>query len=450
MLGYFIWTIGCQMNKAESQRIASYLDSAGYHGGSLWQADLLVLNTCVVRQSAEDKVLGTLGLLKGLKKERPNLSILVTGCFVDSNIEGLKLRFPWVDFFFKPGAYSQLISWAQSRGIFITEQGLLRGVSPERDSSVALLPQNDRKRRGRNDTWEPFPPCAFVPIIQGCNNFCSYCIVPYRRGREVSRPLEEVISEVKGLAKRGVREVILLGQNVDSYGHDLPGYPDLADLLTELNGIDGLARIRFLTNHPKDVSVKLIKSVASLDKVCEHLELPAQAGDNEILKAMRRGYTVEQYCELVHAIRRYIPEISLSTDVIVGFPGETEEQFEHTFSLLEKTRFDVVHVAAYSPRPDTIAWRKYKDNIPPDVKKKRLTRIEELQATVAGEINSQLQGKTVEVLVEGRKKGKWYGRTRNDKLVFFEEDGNWPGQLRKIAIEKTSPWSLQGRVKHDS
>ncbi len=428
---YFIWTIGCQMNKAESARIASYLDSIGYQvAAAPKEADLAVLNTCVVRQSAENRVLGTLGLLKGLKREHPNLSILVTGCFVDSSIEGLRRRFPQVDFFFKPGAYSQLISWTQKQGISTTEQGLLRCA--------------------RNDIGKPSSPCAFVPIIQGCNNFCSYCIVPYRRGREVSRPLEEVVCEVKELVKQGVKEVTLLGQNVDSYGHDLPDNPDLADLLTELNGIDDLARIRFLTNHPKDISQRLIEAIASLGKVCEHLELPVQSGDDDILKAMRRGYSVEQYCELVRAIRHHIPQVSLSTDIIVGFPGETEEQFEHTFSLLEEMRFDVVHVAAYSPRSGTIAWRKYEDSVTPEVKKERLSRVEQLQASIAAEINSTYQGKIVEVLVEGKKKGKWYGRTRSDKLVFFIENNDCSGQLMKIKIEKTSPWSLQGKVEYNS
>jgi tRNA-2-methylthio-N6-dimethylallyladenosine synthase len=419
---YFIWTIGCQMNKAESQRIASYLDSVGYQAAKApREADLIVLNTCVVRQSAEDKVLGTLGYVKGLKKRYPKVSILVTGCFVDSNIEGLKRRFPYVDLLFRPGDYAELNSWAQRQGISTAEQEInIPTSSPS--------------------------PCAFVPIIQGCDNFCSYCIVPYRRGREVSRPLKEVVCEVKELVKQGVREVTLLGQNVDSYGHDLPEHPDLADLLAQLNGIDGLVRIRFVTNHPKDMSLKLIQAIASLDKVCEHLELAVQAGDDDILKAMRRGYTVEQYRELVNTIRHYIPQVSLSTDIIVGFPGETEEQFEHTFSLLQEARFDVVHVAAYSPRPGTIAWRKYEDNVSPEVKKKRLNKIEELQANIAAEINAQLQGKVVEVLVEGKKKGKWYGRTRSDKLVFFEDGTECLGQLVKVKIGKTSPWSLQGKV----
>jgi len=427
MARYFVWTIGCQMNKAESQRIAGYLDSAGYQAAtSFFDADLVVLNTCVVRQIAENKVLGTLGLLQGLKNEHPNLQILVTGCLVNSNIPELKRRFHHVDLLFKPGDYPELIAWGQKQGMPI-EHRLLRYP--------------------RNDGWMAPSPSALIPIIQGCDNFCSYCIVPYRRGREVSRPLEEIVCEVEELARQGIKEVTLLGQNVDSYGHDLPGHPDLADLLNELNSIDDLVRIRFLTNHPKGINLKLIDAVASLNKVCEHLELPVQAGDDDILKAMRRGYTVERYRELVHTIRRKIPQISLSTDIIVGFPGETEEQFEHSLSLLKEMRFDVIHVAAYSPRPGTIAWREYQDNIPVEVKKERLNKIEELQAAVASEINSQLQGRQVEVLVEGRKKGKWFGRTRSNKLVFFEDAGDWLGQLAIIRIEKTSPWSLRGEVR---
>ena len=421
MQRYFIWTIGCQMNKAESQQIAGYLGSVGHQAAtSFSDADLVILNTCVVRQSAENKVLGTLGLLKGLKNKHPNLQILVTGCLVDSDTQELKRRFPQVDLLFKPGDYHELIAWSERRGVSIEQEASLSTISS---------------------------PCAFTPIIQGCDNFCSYCIVPYRRGKEVSRPLGEIVCEVEELVRRGIKEVTLLGQNVDSYGHDLPEHPDLADLLNELSSIDDLARIRFLTNHPKDISMKLIDTLASLNKVCEHLELPVQAGDDDILRAMRRGYTVERYRELVHTIRRKIPQISLSTDIIVGFPGETEEQFEHSLSLLKEMRFDVIHVAAYSPRPGTIAWREYQDNIPSEVKRERLHKIEELQAAIASEINSQFQGREVEVLVEGRKRGKWFGRTRSNKLVFFEDAGDWLGQLAIIKIEKTSPWSLRGEVK---
>jgi tRNA-2-methylthio-N6-dimethylallyladenosine synthase len=412
------------MNKAESQRIAGYLEYAGHQSArSFREADLVVLNTCVVRQSAEDRVLGTLGLLKGLKKERPNLCIWVTGCFVNSDVEGLRKRFPQVDLFLGPGAYGQLVDWCRRRDVASGEQGVNLPV----DCS----------------------PCALVPIIQGCDNFCSYCIVPYRRGRQVSRPLEEIVHEVQQLVRGGAKEVTLLGQTVDSYGHDLPQQPDLADLLARLNSMNGLARIRFLTNHPKDMNPKLIEAVASLDKVCEHLELPVQAGDNHVLEAMRRGYSVEQYYELVYAVRRRMPEVSLSTDVIVGFPGETEEQFEHTLSLLEAIGFDVVHVAAYSPRPGTISWRRYEDDVTREVKARRLNRVEQLQAATSGGINSQFRGNTVEVLVEGKKKGKWFGRSRGNKLVFFESDIGCLGQLVRVRIHKTSPWALQGNIDDD-
>ena len=424
---YFIWTIGCQMNRAESRQIAGYLDSAGYQAtASFSHADLVVLNTCVVRQSAEDKILGTLGLLKGLKDKRPGLQILVTGCFVNSRTQELQRRFPHVDLLFKPGDFPELIAWGRKRGIIIEQR--LPGYA-------------------HNDSRSAPSPCALISIIQGCDNFCSYCIVPYRRGREVSRPVEEIVREVRELVKRGTREVTLLGQNVDSYGHDLVGHPDLADLLKELSSINELARLRFLTNHPKDISLKLIDAMASLGKVCEHLELPAQSGDDAILKAMRRGYTMEGYRELVHTIRSKIPYLSLSTDLIVGFPGETEEQFEHSLSLIEETRFDVVHVAVYSPRQGTIACREYEDNIPAEVKKKRLNKIEELQTAIAGEVNSQLQGQEVEVLVEGKKREKWFGRTRSNKLVFFEDASDWLGQLAEVQIERTSPWALRGQTR---
>jgi tRNA-2-methylthio-N6-dimethylallyladenosine synthase len=417
------------MNKAESRQIAGYLDSAGYQAAtSFASADLVVLNTCVVRQSAENKVLGTLSLLKGLRNEHPNLRILVTGCFVNSHTEDLQRRFPHVDLLFKAGDHRELAAWGRKQDIRV-EQNLLH--YPGTDACMAPSP------------------CALIPIIQGCDNFCSYCIVPYRRGREASRSVEEIVCEVKELVKRGTKEVTLVGQNVDSYGHDLPGHPDLADLLRELSDIDDLARIRFLTNHPKDMSLKLIDAMASVGKVCEHLELPVQSADNDILRAMRRGYTVERYIELVQTVRSKIPQVSVSTDVIVGFPGETEGQFEHSLSLVREMRFDVVHVAAYSPRPGTIASREYPDSISAQVKKNRLNKIEELEAMVAGEINSQLQGKEVEVLVEGRKGGKWFGRTRSNKLVFFEDAGDRLGRLVKVNIRKTSPWSLIGQFKNN-
>ncbi len=411
---YYIWTIGCQMNKAESERLGSYLEQLGYQPTpTAEEADLVVLNSCVVRQSAENRVINKLNALKSLKRLRPDLTLAVTGCLVDSGVDQLKNNFPQVDYFFEPGDCPQWL---------------------EKAELAQVLPQHPS-------------PSTFVPIIQGCNNFCTYCIVPYRRGRESSRPVKEITDEVKELVHRGVKEVTLLGQNVDSYGHDLPNQPDLADLLTELNTIAGLARIRFLTNHPKDMSSKLIETIAYLDRVCELICLPAQSGDNDILKAMRRGYTVEQYRQLITQIRSKIPGVALSTDVIVGFPSESNQQFQQTVNLLSELRFDTVHVAVYSPRPETIASRQFEDNIPLAEKRERLHIIEQLQESIAAEINAHLLGKTVEVLVEGRKKGKWQGRTRSGKLVFFNNDNDFLRQLAKIRIEKTSPWSLQGKIE---
>lgn len=401
------------MNKAESERLGSYFEQLGYQPTAADEADLVVLNSCVVRQSAENRVVNKLDNLKALKNSRPGLTLAVTGCLVNADTAKLRERFPQVDYFFKPGEYPQ---WLES---------------PKREP---VLPEHPSI-------------AAYVPIIQGCDNFCAYCIVPYRRGREKSRTVAEIVEEVRELVGRGSREVTLLGQNVDSYGHDLSGKPDLADLLYELNAIDGLWRIRFLTNHPKDMSSKLIEAVASLDKVCEQLTLPVQSGSNDILKAMKRGYTAEHYRQLIAEIRARLPEIALSTDVLLGFPSETEAQFQETADLLSELKFDTVHIAAYSPRPGTFAARKLEDNVPPADKKQRLDHLERLQESIAAGINARLQDKVVEMLVEGQKKGRWQGRTRGDKLVFFDDSRDCRGKLVEVRVEKTSPWSLQGRVE---
>ncbi|MBI2847791.1 MAG: tRNA (N6-isopentenyl adenosine(37)-C2)-methylthiotransferase MiaB [Chloroflexi bacterium] len=410
---YYIWTIGCQMNRAESERLSSLLEQQGYQAtDSPEDADIILVNSCVVRQHAEDRVFDKINAFKPFKKARPGITIAVTGCLVDSNIAEMKRDFPHIDHFFKAG---DVPSWLGEAGW------------------CQILPQRPSVS-------------VYVPVIQGCDQFCSYCIVPYRRGRERSRPLQEIGTEVRELVSRGAKEVILLGQNVDAYGHDLPGRPDLADLLEALNDIDGLSRIRFLTNHPKDMNTKLIEAIARLGKVCEQVNLPVQSGSNDILKAMRRGYTVEHYRDLIAKMRNKALGISLSTDIIVGFPSESEEQFQQTVSLLAELRFDTVHVAAYSPRPGTIAAREMKDDIPAQEKKRRLRVIEALQEGIAAEINARLLGQTVEVLVEGEEKGKWRGRTRSDKLVFFASDGDYSGRLVNILVERTSPWSLQGKL----
>jgi tRNA-2-methylthio-N6-dimethylallyladenosine synthase len=413
MPAYHIWTIGCQMNRAESARLAARFEELGYEEAPhISGADLIVLNSCVVRQSAETKVVNKLRDLKQIKKEKPATVTALTGCLVDSDVDRLKKAYPYIDYFFKAG-----------------------DAPPWLDKPAALsVPR-------RPDVT------AFVTISQGCNNFCAYCIVPYRRGRERSRPVEDILCEVKELVRRGSKEITLLGQNVDSFGRDLSGQPDLADLLTELNKIEGLLRLRFLTNHPKDMSAKLIEAIARLDKVCEQITLPVQAGSDKVLKAMRRGYTLAQYRRLVEQIREKIPHVAISTDVIVGFPGETDEEFRQTLDLLSATKFDTVHIAAYSPRKGTMAARDLPDDVPADVKKARQEQAEKLQQEIQTEINARLLGKTVEILVEGRQKGKWHGRTRTDKLVFFSSADDYTGQLVKIKIEKTSPWSLQGKIE---
>ena len=419
---YYIWTIGCQMNKADSERIGSYLEQAGFQATRrAEEAEIIVLNSCVVRQSAEDRVINKLGALKSLKRGPQNPILALTGCMVDSRVDGLRHRFSQVDLFFRPQAVEELGQFLGSRGL---------AAPPKPDSLLPLHPS----------------PSTFVPIIEGCDKFCSYCIVPYRRGRERSRSVDEILCEVRWLVERGVKEVTLLGQNVDSYGHDLPTRPDLADLLAELNRVDSLARIRFLTSHPKDMGERLIEAMAQLEKVCEYLSLPFQAGDDDILLAMRRGYSAKQYRELVERIRDAIAGVALSTDVIVGFPGESEEQFERTLDMICELRFDTVHAACYSPRPGTIATRKLRDDVPLEEKRRRREKVEVLQEGIASEINRKLLGQTLEILVEGRKKGKWQGRTRTNKLVFFGDEGDHLGKLVRVEIEKTSPWALQGSL----
>jgi tRNA-2-methylthio-N6-dimethylallyladenosine synthase len=430
---YYLWTIGCQMNVADSRRAAEALADLGYGpAGRARDADLILLNTCVVRQSAEDRVVGRLTSLAGLKRRRPEVQIALMGCFVHE-VPSLEHRYPWVDAFILPSDVEAVVQ-------------LARDVA---DSRVPDAPYDRVIPRS--------PVSAGVPISYGCDHLCTYCVVRIRRGAEVSRPLDEIVAEVGDLAARDVREVTLLGQNVDSYGHDLPPQvfapaeggerpPDLADLLQAVHGIEGLARIRFLTSHPADMSQRLVETAGRLPKVCEHMEIPVQSGDDTVLRRMGRGYTAAQFRDLVARIRAAMPGVGLATDVIVGFPGETREQFEATYRLLEELRFDMVHVAAYSPRPDTPAER-LPDDVPPDEKERRRQAVDDLQGRIVGQINAELLGQTVEVLVEERHRGKWRGRTRTNKLVFFDVDGvDWTGALVEVRITQTGPWSMQAEV----
>ncbi len=417
---YYIWTVGCQMNKADSERLESALGQMGLAPKPTpAEADVVVLNSCVVRESAEDRVVGMVTSLKPLKQRDPDRVLALMGCMVGPKADALEERFPYVDVFMQPQQFSPLIELLGDR----------MGIDPE--GCVGPL-------SGRADV------ATYIPIIHGCDKFCTFCIIPYRRGREVSRPLDEIVAEARSLARRGVKEVTLLGQNVDSYGHDLPGPVDLGDLLAAVNEVRELERIRFLTSHPNDMSDHIIEMIAGLDKVCEHINLPFQAGDDQVLADMRRGYTSRQYRDRIEEIRDRIPNVSLSADLIVGFCGETDEQFERTVDMVRDARFDKLHAAAYSTRPGTIASRTQTDDVPAEEKQRRLKAVEALQESIASEINAGLQRSTQQVLVEGRRRGRWYGRTRNDKLVFFDDDRDRQGQLIDVVIDRTSPWSLQG------
>ncbi|MEE8569239.1 MAG: tRNA (N6-isopentenyl adenosine(37)-C2)-methylthiotransferase MiaB [Anaerolineales bacterium] len=432
---YHIWTAGCQMNVADSQRVASALEKLGYlPSPRAEEADVIVLNTCVVRQSAEDKAYGWLHTLRPLKARRPEVVINLMGCLV--GIKGnpeLRTAFPFVDVFSPPSDLGPLIEHLLMFNVGSPELLEIQHHHTLMDRDW-VLPQSERGRLVS----------AYVPVIEGCSHACSFCVIPLRRGVEHSRPMDEVTSEVRCLAKQGVREVTLLGQIVDRYGKDLPDRPTLADLLREVHEIEEIDRIRFLTSHPNWLTDELIEAVAELPKVCEHIEVPVQAGDDEILRRMKRGYSTEDYRLLIKQIRQRVPETSLATDIIVGFPGETTIQFRRTYQLLEELRFDVVHLARYSPRPGTVAARRMEDDLPQEEKMYRFRVLEELQAQIAGEINTGYVGRTVNVLVEEMHKDRWKGRTRTNKLVFFKSDDSLRGQIVPVRIEWAGPWSMRG------
>ena len=429
MQTYHIWTIGCQMNTADSERLGSALEQMGLTAAARPNdADVVVLNSCVVRQSAEDKVTGTLNLTQPLRKKRPDAVLALTGCMVGPRTDELQKRFPHVDLFLRPQQFEPLLELVGER-LGLDWQGCVGSLAP-RQPDVA----------------------TYVPIIHGCDLMCTFCIIPYRRGRQVSRSVDDIAHEVELLARRGVREVTVLGQTVDAYGHDREEGHDLADLFQRLNDIDALNRIRFLTSHPSYMSSRIIKSVADLPKVCEHINLPAQSGDDDVLQRMRRPYTTAEYRDIISEIRDTIPDVTVSTDIIVGFPGETDAQYENTLRLVDDLRFDKIHGAAYSTRPGTIAARTMDDDVPQEEKQRRLKGLEMLQESILTGINSAYLNDTVEVLAENRKRGSWTGRTRGNKLVYFDiaaasassADADLTGQLVDVRITRTGPWSLAG------
>ncbi len=476
---YHIWTVGCQMNQADSQRIQTILEELGWEETSIEQANLVVLNTCSVRKAPEEKAHNQLALLKQAKAKRSDLLVALMGCMIGNQktIDELSKRYPHIDLFMKVEQADILPHFLEERWTPISGAGCLdieympndedpqgEAIQPTFATSTitagkrTVLPMAITPRPGERMAHYPTKiepakasPTAWLPVILGCNKVCTYCIVPYRRGRERSRPVNELVFEARSLVDKGAKELTLLGQTVEAYGLDLPDKPDLAHLMAHLSEIDGLERIRFMTSYPRHMTDSMIERMANLPKVCEHLNIPVQAGDDEVLKRMKRGYTLDEYREKIRRVRELWPDISLSTDIIVGFCGETEEEFQHTLDLLEEIRFDVVHVAAYSVRPGTVAAR-WDDDIPLAEKKRRLHAVEEIQAKMAFEINQQYLGKVEEVLVEeentthGRR--QWRGRNRANKLVFFpqpdDDSGIQVGNLVKVQIERTTAWSLQG------
>lgn len=430
-----IETWGCQMNAEDSEKLSGMLKKMGYEETeSTEESDLIIYNTCCVRENAELKVYGNLGMLRKLKEKKSGLIIAVCGCMMQQEgmAEEIIKRFPYVDIIFgthNSYKFPEYLNRVKTEGKSVIEilnkqEGIVEGIPIDRKSEVK----------------------AFVTIMYGCNNFCTYCIVPYVRGRERSRKPEDIENEIKELINKGYKEITLLGQNVNSYGKDFESGINFAKLLKRVNDIDGLERIRFMTSHPKDLTQELIDTITECDKVCEHIHLPVQSGSTRLLKKMNRHYTREQYLDLVQRIKQKIPGIALTTDIIVGFPGETEEDFRDTLSLVEEVGFDSAFTFIYSKRKGTPAF-EYEDQIEDSVKHERFNRLIEIINRLSAEKNKEYDGKIVEVLAEDYSKNDKYklmGRTRTGKLVNFPGDGSSIGKLINVKITQALSFSLNG------
>jgi tRNA-2-methylthio-N6-dimethylallyladenosine synthase len=438
---YHIWTEGCQMNVADSQRVGSSLEHLGYtFTDKAEEADVIVLNTCVVRQSAEDKALGRLSSLLPLKRQNPNLVINLMGCLVGvRGAEKLRQKLPYVDVFSPPSDPGPLVSYLSQGEIHSLENSETTRRFLMMDEEL-ILPQHERGHLVS----------AHVPVVYGCSHACTFCIIPFRRGIERSRPVGDIVAEIRSLAAQGVKEVTLLGQIVDRYGKDIPDGPNLAGLLRVVHEVEGIERIRFLTSHPNYFGEDLMDAVAELPKAMPHIEVPIQAGDDEVLGNMKRGYTQKEYRELVDTIRAKIAGCSIATDIIVGFPGETEEQFMETHRVLEELKLDVAHLARYSPREGTVATRRMTDNVSEEEKMHRFRMLETLQEEIATEINKSYLGQAVDVLFEDKVKNRWKGRTPTNKLVFVESDENLKGRIVPVTVTWTGPWSMQANLADTS
>lgn len=429
------------MNEEDSEQMGLYLQERGYEPTErLEDADLVLLNTCSVRRKPEDKVFSTLGQLRKLKERKPHMVIGVCGCMAQLRAEEIRQRAPHVDMIIGTAHVAQVSALVEE--VLQKRRLAMRLELPERKGAIVTdLPERkvDRKPKLK----------AFVPIQYGCDKFCTFCIVPITRGRERSRPTADIIDEIRRLAERGTKEVTLLGQTVNSYGKNLlEGRVPFARLLKLINDIDGIERIRFTSPYPRDFRDDLIEAIATLPKVMEQVHLPLQSGDNDVLKAMRRLYTVEQFEEIVHKLRERVPNIAITTDIIVGFPGETEEQFENTLRVVERIRFDGAFMFAYSPRPGTPA-AQMENQIPREVKQERLQRLIDLQNRITCEINSSQVGSVFEVLVEGpsqKDPTKLAGFTRENKMMHFVGSPELVGKIVKVRADEAHLWGFYGTV----
>lgn len=437
-LKYNIWTIGCQMNEADSRHLGSQLESLGYlQTEQADEADLVVMNTCVVRQQAEDRAVGRLQYISQLKMRNPDLKVGLMGCMVGMKESGrLKKRFPYVDVFMPPSDTEPLMH-------FLAEEAELDADKVAETMQKAIVNAIQDEEYILPALQKTSTVIANVPVVLGCSHACTFCIIPYRRGVERSRTPEEILHEVEKLTAQGVREIMLLGQIVDRYGCDFDEPYDLADLLKDVAGNDQLLRIRFLTGHPNYMTDRLIRAVRDIPKVCPHFEVPVQAGNDKVLGDMRRGYTAQDYRRVIARIRAILPDAAINTDIIVGFPGETDEEFMDTHALLKELELDKVHLAKYSERPKTVAARTLPDDIADEEKERRRLIIDEQAEAIITRRNLRYQDQVVEVLVESRAKDKWRGRTPDNRLVFFQDERELLGALVNLTVTQTGPWSLQ-------
>ncbi len=431
----FFETFGCQMNKLDAELSLGLLQEEGYKiVDTVDGADVILFNTCSVRQHAEDKVYSHLGALKALKKKHPEVIVGVLGCMAQKDGESIFKRMPHVDLVCGTRMFSRLPE-------------LLLNIK-NHGSHVIAIDEDHVVNVKRAVTYRPNFYQAFVTIIRGCDNFCSYCIVPYVRGREISRTIPDIKEEVQALVSSGCKEITLLGQNINTYGKGLSGNITLGDLLSALNDLDGLERIRFVTSHPADMSRDLIRTMSRLEKVCKHLHMPAQSGSDLILNRMKRGYTAGYYRDLISYARELMPHISVASDFIVGFPGETDKDFQETVRLMEDVRFQNCFIFKYSPRTGTKA-AELEDDVADEVKRARNMKLLELQKGISLEENKKLIDRVVEVLAEGASKSdsnKLTGRTRQNHIVVFNGSREFVGKLVNVLIHEATDLTLHGTL----